>query len=187
EVWARLVSPLWGLAALFLTARLARQLWPDARTDVRRARAAIAPLMLVGGLYWAVFSTMTMFDMLVTTSAVLAILGYVKAWRGFHAGQGFWIGVFVAGLGLGLGGLAKGPAILVHTLPVALAAPLWGPALTGGRGAGAWNVWYKGVGASLLIGGAITLAWAVPAAIMGGEESRNAIFIKKSADRMVKS
>lgn len=33
----------------------------------------------------------------------------------------------------------------------------------------------------------MTLAWAVPAALIGGEEYRNAIFIKQSADRMVKS
>jgi len=43
EWWPRLVAPLFGLASLFLTARLARELWPDHPTVT-----AIAPLMLFG-------------------------------------------------------------------------------------------------------------------------------------------
>ena len=187
ETWARLIAPLFGLGVLFATARLARELWPDARTDVLAFRAGVAPLMILTGLYWTVFSTMTMFDMMVTLAAVIAILGYVKAWAGFVSGQGFWIGMLIAGAGLGLGGLVKGPAILVHTLPVALFAPLWGPATQHGRGARGWGLWYAGVLVSVLAGTGITLAWAIPAAIIGGEEYRNAIFIKQSADRMVKS
>ena len=187
ETWARMVAPLFGLGTLFLTAKLARELWPEASAEIRDARAAMAPLMMLTGLYWTVFSTMTMFDMIVTFAAVLAILGYIKAWKGFVTGEGFWLGMILAGLGMGLGGLAKGPAILVHTLPVALFAPLWGPAMTHGRGDGGWGKWYGGVFISVLVGVGVTLAWAIPAAIIGGEEYRNAIFIKQSADRMVKS
>lgn len=187
EVWARLVAPMFGVGALWLTAKLARELWPDVAEDVQTSRAMMAPMMLVTGVYWAVFSTMTMFDMLVTFAAVLALLGYVKAWKGFATGRGFWTGVFIAGLGIGIGGLAKGPAILVHTLPVALAAPLWGPYSVHGRGQVPWKTWYLGVFVTVIIGLVLTLAWAVPAAIIGGAEYRDAIFIKQSADRMVKS
>jgi len=187
EIWARLVAPLFGLGTLFLTAKLARELWPQVAQEIRDARAVMAPMMMLTGLYWTVFSTMTMFDMIVTFAAVTAILGYVKAWKGFATGEGFWVGVILAGLGLGLGGLAKGPAILVHTLPVALSAPLWGPMTVHGRGASGWGKWYGGVFISVLVGVGVTLAWAIPAALIGGEEYRNAIFIKQSADRMVKS
>jgi len=187
EIWARLVPPLFGLGALGLTAKLARELWPEASEEVRTTRARIAPMILVTGVYWAVFSTMTMFDMLLTFASVLAILGYVKAWKGFVSGQGFWFGILLAGLGIGLGGLTKGPAILVHTLPIALAAPLWGPHMAQGRGKNAWKKWYLGVFATVIIGVGITLAWAIPAAIVGGAEYRDAIFIKQSAGRMVKS
>lgn len=183
ELWARLVAPIFGLGALFLTAKLARELWPGA--DVKIAWAA--PMMMVTGVYWTVFSTMTMFDMLVTFATVLALLGYVKAWKGFATGQGFWLGVAIAGLGIGIGGLAKGPAILVHTLPVALAAPLWGAHFECGRGEQRWRKWYLGVFASVMVGLGLTLAWAIPAALIGGPEYRDAIFIKQSADRMVKS
>ena len=187
EAWARLVAPLFGLGILVVTAKLARELWPQATAEALSARSQLAPLMLVTGIYWTVFSTMTMFDMIVTFAAVVAIWGYIKAWKGFVSGKGFWLGVLIAGLGLGLGGQAKGPAILVHTLPVAFFAPLWGPALPGGRGEASFRKWYGGVLVSLLVGVGVTLAWAIPAAIIGGEEYRNAIFIKQSADRMVKS
>lgn len=187
EIWARLVAPLFGLGALWLTVKLARELWPDLDDEDFRARAWLAPLMMVSGLYWTVFATMTMFDMLLTFAALLAILGYVKAWKGFVTGRGFWAAMALAGLGLGLGGLAKGPAILVHTLPAALLVPLWGPKMAYGRGARGWGIWYGGVAVSLLIGFAIPLAWAIPAAIVGGPEYRDAIFIKQSTDRMVKS
>lgn len=191
ETWARLVAPLFGLATLALTAKLAHALWPETSETLRAKRAAMAPLMLLSGLYWTIFSTMTMFDLIVTFAALVAILGTVKAWKGFATGNGFWAGVLLAGIGIGIGGLAKGPAILVHTLPLALAAPLWGPVFidpqNGALAKPNWGKWYGGVLASVLLGVAITLAWAIPAAWIGGEEYRNAIFIKQSADRMVKS
>lgn len=191
ETWARLVAPLFGLGALWLTAKLARELWPATdlgeSADVLAIRARMAPLMMVSGLYWAVFSTMTMFDMMLTAGALIAVLGYVKAWRGYVANSGFWTGIMIAGLGLGLGGLAKGPAILVHTLPLALFAPLWGPALVSRDTTGGWGKWYAGVFASVVLGVALVMCWAIPAAIVGGAEYRDAIFIKQSTDRMVKS
>ena len=187
EIWARLVAPTFGLGALFVTAKLARELWPDVDASVQNARAWMAPMMMVTGIYWTVFSTMTMFDMIVTFAAVVALLGYVKAYKGFASGKGFWKGILIAGFGIGIGGLAKGPAILVHILPVALAAPLWGPYLSCGRPDLSWRKWYLGVFVSVIVGLAMTLAWAIPAAIIGGAEYRDAIFIKQSTDRMVKS
>ncbi|HEY9164021.1 MAG TPA: phospholipid carrier-dependent glycosyltransferase [Magnetovibrio sp.] len=187
EVWGRLVAPLFGLGALVLTAKLARELWPDEAAELIAARAVLAPMMMVSGLYWSVFSTMTMFDMMLTTATLLAVWGYLKAWKGFVAGRGFWTGVLIAGLGLGLGGLAKGPAILVHTLPLAVFAPLWGPLFSAKPATASWKKWYVGVFATVVLGFAVTLCWAVPAAIVGGPEYRDAIFIKQSADRMVQS
>ncbi|MCR4377146.1 MAG: glycosyltransferase family 39 protein [Rhodospirillales bacterium] len=187
ETWARLVAPLFALASLWLTAKLAHELWPQEPASILTNRAVLAPLMMVCGLYWTVFSTMIMFDMMLTAATILAVLGYVKAWKGFVAGKGFWTGLLIAALGLGLGGMAKGPAILVHTLPLALAAPLWGPALTNGRGETTWGNWYADVFASVILGTALVLCWAIPAAIEGGAEYRDAIFIKQSTERMVES
>jgi len=187
ETWARLVAPAFGLAALWLTYKLAHELWPEARADQLATRALTAPLLMVSGLYWTVFSTMTMFDMMLTAATLVAVLGFVKAWKGFVSGRGFWTGMLLAGVGMGLGGLAKGPAVLVHTLPVALSAPLWGPALVSRDAAGGWGKWYAGVLASVVAGLAVAALWVVPAVIEGGPAYRDAILIKQSAGRMTQS
>ena len=71
-VWARMVAPLAGVAALWLTAVLARALWPsDARTR------GWAPLITAGALLWAAFGTLFMFDTLLACSALLALIGVV--------------------------------------------------------------------------------------------------------------
>ncbi len=182
EWWPRLVAPLFGLASLFLTAALARRLWPS-----RQVVAVAAPLILFGCLFWTLFTTLTMFDMLLAFCALLAMLGIIRAWQTNSGGGFIWLAVAI-----GLGVLAKGPAILLSTLPVALLAPLWAPTQSPedvettmwSRG---WKKWYSGVGFAVLGGVAIGLAWAIPAAIAGGEEYRNAIFWGQSAGRMVDS
>jgi hypothetical protein len=50
-----------------------------------------------------------------------------------------------------------------------------------------WRRWFAGLGLAVLAGAAIALAWAIPAAIAGGEEFARAIFIGQSAGRMVES
>ena len=190
EWWPRLVAPLFGLANLFLTARLARELWPE---DGNELTAQMAPLVLFGGLFWAVFTTLTMFDMILTAFVLIGLIGVVKAWRGGGRG-GALFGFVLLGLGIGLGILTKGPVVLLHILPVALLAPWWGRALSGGRGGGergqgeqGLGRWYLGVAGAVVLGAAIALAWAVPAGMAGGEAYRDAIFWGQSAGRMVSS
>ena len=182
EWWPRLVAPLFGLASLFLTAALARRLWPS-----RRVVAVAAPLILFACLFWTLFTTLTMFDMLLAFCALLAMSGIIRAWQNDSSGGFIWLA-----LAIGLGVLAKGPAILLSTLPVALLAPLWAPTQTPGEAtttmwSRGWKKWYSGVGFAVLGGVAIGLAWAIPATIAGGEEYRNAIFWGQSAGRMVDS
>jgi 4-amino-4-deoxy-L-arabinose transferase-like glycosyltransferase len=176
----RLIAPLFGLASLFLTAMLARRLWPG-RSDV----AAAAPLILFASLFWTLFTTLTMFDMLLAFCALLAMLGIIHAWQDDSKVGFVWLA-----LAIGLGALAKGPAILLSTLPVALLAPLWavsGADEDGPMWSRGWKQWYMAVGFAVLGGVAIALAWAIPAAIMGGEEYRDAIFWGQSAGRISSS
>ncbi|MHA1597712.1 MAG: ArnT family glycosyltransferase [Alphaproteobacteria bacterium] len=173
--WPRLVAPLFGLASLGMTAGLARRLWPD-----DDAIAAAAPLIAFGSIFWALFTTLTMFDMMLTFCALLGMLGLVRA-RQDDNGTGFRL----LALAIGIGALTKGPAILLTTLPVALLAPLWASSLPGDRWSRGWKRWYANTGWALIGGIAIGLAWAIPAAISGGEEYRDAIFWGQSAGRMV--
>ena len=178
EWWPRLVAPLFGLAALFLTRALALRLWPE-----RHDAASAAPLVLMASGFWALFTTLTMFDMILAFFALVGLIGILDAWR--HGG---WRGWAVLGVALGLGILTKGPAIALHVLPVALLAPLWGGRLEGShREPGGWGGWYGGIACALVLGLALALAWAVPAAIQGGAAFRDAIFWGQTAGRMVES
>lgn len=176
EWWARLVAPFFGLAGLFLTARMARRLWPDIGGS-----ALTAPLILSGCVFWTLFATLTMFDLILAFCALVGLQGVLRAWRG-DCVKGF----AVLGIGIGLGVLAKGPAILLHVLPAALLAPLWGGHLAGERKI-SWGRWYFGLAAALGLGVAIALAWAIPAAVRGGDDYANAIFWGQSAGRVVDS
>mgnify|MGYP001022750463 FL=1 len=74
EIWARLVSPLLGLAAVGLTYRMARVLWPD-----RLQVAVLAPVILIGCVLFALFSSLVFFDLPLTASVLLAWLGVLRA------------------------------------------------------------------------------------------------------------
>ncbi len=169
EWWARLVPSLFALASLLLTVRLARRLWPD-RENVAHA----APLLLLGTLFWSFFSTVLLFDMLLVFFALVAVSGAVAAARGDGRG---WI---TLSLGIALGILSKGPAILLPVLPVVLTAPAWSPGLRGTR-------WYPRAIAAILAGLALALAWAIPAARSGGPAYGNAILWGQTAGRLTRA
>ncbi|MBK8525229.1 MAG: glycosyltransferase family 39 protein [Betaproteobacteria bacterium] len=170
EWWPRLVSPLFSASGLFLTMGLAHRLWPK-----HAGLGGRAVLILASSLLWIFFSTSAMFDVMLACFTLLGLHGILTAAEG-RALKGFAL----LGLAIGLGVLAKGPVILLHTLPVAVLAPWWNPGL-------AWKRWAAGVVGAVLLGAAIALAWAIPAGFAGGEEYQRAIFWGQTADRMVQS
>ncbi|HEX6956712.1 MAG TPA: glycosyltransferase family 39 protein [Ferrovibrio sp.] len=173
ETWARLVAPLFGLGALGLTAWLGRMLWPG---EAGRQAGNVAPLLLIAGAWWMLFSTMTFFDLMV---AFCALLGWIGLVQGLHYGR-LWRGAVLTGIAIGLGVLTKGPVILVYILPPALFAPLWAKPDPRPR----WLLWYAGVFLSIAIGAAIGLAWALPAAKAGGPAYEQAILWGQTAGRV---
>ncbi len=120
--------------------------------------AESAPFILLACLLWSLFSTVAMFDIMLAFFTLLGMVAIIK---------NSWL---LLGVAIGLGILTKGPVILLHLLPVALLAS-------------SWNRWYLGV----ILGAAIALAWAIPAAIYGGDEFRDAIFWGQTANRIVNS
>jgi len=169
---ARLLMLGLSLLALWLSALLARRLWPQ-QADIA---GALTPWLLLGGLFWQNFYTLIQFDLLLVIAALVAWLGLLnvpqKPLRG-------WVQVGVA---LGFGVLAKGPVIFLPVLPVALLAPWW---LAGQSQR--WLVWYTGLAGAIVLAAVIALAWAIPAGIAGGDTYREAIFWGQSAGRMVDS
>ncbi|MCC7051808.1 MAG: glycosyltransferase family 39 protein [Gemmatimonadaceae bacterium] len=173
EAWARLVGPLAGVVALALLTALARALWPhDARTR------GWAPVITVGALLWAAFGTLFMFDTLLACCALLALLGIVHAVE-----HGNRRGVFYLAAGITLGVLSKGPVILLHVLPVALAAPWWATPRADRR----WATWYVSLLGGLLLGVCGALLWAIPAGVAGGAEYQRAIFLGQTTGRIANS
>ncbi|CAA9889278.1 Dolichyl-phosphate-mannose-protein mannosyltransferase [Candidatus Methylobacter favarea] len=171
----RLIAPLFSLATLFLSSAVARALWPE-----RKRVEELTPLILLGVFIWIVYSTLTMFDMMLAFFVLLGIYSLVKL---ASSGVAFrhWA---LLGVAIGGGVLSKGPVILLHLLPVALLAPWW-------RGRQAanfrWRQWYAGLVSAVLIGSVIALSWAIPAGMAGGEVYRQAIFLGQTSGRLVKS
>lgn len=171
----RLVSPLFALGTVYLAAGMARLIWPE-----RKAIVDLVPIMLLGSGFWIVFSTLTMFDMMLTFFVTLAIFSVLKL---AHAGLSLprWL---LLGAAIGGGVMSKGPVILLHVLPVAVAAPWW---IAESRPGSYWKRWYGGLVCSLVLGAAMALCWAIPAGIAGGEVYRNAIFWGQTQGRLVES
>ncbi len=172
DVSARLIAPLFGLASLWLSSRLAALLWPEIP-----AAARVAPLVLLSLPLWAVWTTLTMFDVPLTFFVLLAMIGLVHA-----AGGRPLAGRALLTFGLAGGVLTKGPAVLLHVLPVALAAPWW-------RVDTRRQVlsWYLGLLGVVLAATGLALLWAAPAAVAGGTDYGRAILWGQTAGRMLRS
>ncbi len=170
---ARLTSPFVGLLNLFLTSYLARRLWPGQNSVAR-----LVPFVLLGFPIWALFSTLTMFDIILTFFVLSAAAGLISA--GENGGLPAW-GLTALSVGAGL--LAKGPVIFVFVLPIGIFAPWW----TNKRGSISWVRWYLGVFFSILAGLSIAMVWALPAAKSGGEDYGKAILWGQTAGRVIKS
>jgi 4-amino-4-deoxy-L-arabinose transferase-like glycosyltransferase len=173
EWWPRLVSPLFSAGGLLLTMSLARRLWPG-----YAGLGGTAVVVLASCLWWTIFSTSAMFDVLLAFFTLMGMHGTLLAAEG-KSRRGFAL----VGLAIGLGVLAKGPVILLHILPVAVLAPWWSRGNRNLR----WARWFGGILLAILFGTAIALAWAIPAGMAGGEEYQRAIFWGQTADRMVQS
>ncbi len=160
-----------SFASLFLFERLVRRLDPDP------VLARNATLLLLGMIYFALFSSAIMFDVVLATWVLVALHGALdldaQRWRR---------GTLLLALGFGLGILTKGPVVLLDTGLVIVCGPWWSATAAAHKGR-----WYGALGLGILGGAVIALAWAIPAAIAGGESYANAIFLHQTVDRMTKS
>ncbi|MDP3261333.1 MAG: glycosyltransferase family 39 protein [Tabrizicola sp.] len=171
EVAARLVAPAFGVLSVALTWRLGNRLFAD-----RPGLGATAALILASTGVFALYGSLTMFDTMLTSATLLGILALLRMDAG-----GRWPATLGLGAALAFGVLAKGPVILVHLLPLALAQPFWTQA--GERQS--IGAWYRRLGASILMALAILAVWLVPALWLGGPDYRDEILWRQSAGRMV--
>lgn len=165
---ARMVIPFIGLVNFYLIRQIALVFWPQ--TSAYR----FASLILMSMLGWALYLPMTMFDILLSA----CVLAHLLCWLNWlRTPQVRW--VIAAGLLGGLGILTKGPVMLLDSLVVLLCYPLWRmPNMPSAKR------FYKAIFAAVLIAILIGLAWALPAAWIGGKGYAEAIFVKQSLDRI---
>lgn len=173
DIAARLVAPTFGVASVILTGVLARRLWPEAPD-----RAGFAALILATGVVFVLFGSATMFDTMLTTATVAAMLSLVA----MRQSPG-WMPVLALGAALALGVFAKGPVILVHVLPVALLMPVWSDRATRPASLG----WYGRVASACVVAAMLVALWLGPALILGGADYRADVLWRQSAGRMVAS
>ena len=170
EWWPRLIGPLCALSNLVLLDRLAYRLWPG----FPRTRL-LAPLVFVSTWFVAVYLTAVMFDMLLLT----CILG---AWLALHTAlrQSMARGFVLFGAMLGLGLLAKGPVMLVYTLPLALAGPWW----CGDSTIVSWPRWYAATVAATTLGVTIAGVWLLYVLNAVGQDYFNELLVGQTAERV---
>lgn len=168
ELWPRLIGPAFALASLGLMLRVARQLWP-----MQPKVGTVAVLLLASSIYWLGFSTAVMFDMPVVFFVLLGVWGLLELEQGRTRG---WWALFFA---VALGGLMKGPFPILYLAFITLAAPLW-MQLTD-----VWWRWYLRAAAVGLAGVVVVFAWAIPAALHGGERYASEILWGQVAGRAV--
>lgn len=76
DFWPRIIAPLFGLGCLAMTSLLGRRLYPQSSAYV------LAPLLLVGCYYWGLYTTLTMFDLILAFWSLIYELQRIY-WRGF--------------------------------------------------------------------------------------------------------
>ncbi len=169
DVWPRVLEVLVGGTQLVLVSLLARRLFPQ-----RPWMAKAAPWMLLAFGYAFLFGLQIMYDVLLAVWTLAALLCLTpKAQRR----EPRWL---LFGLCVGFGLLTKGPVMLLHVVFPWLLGPLWNDWAGQHRAR-----WYGRGVLALLLGGAMLLAWALPAGFSGGEAYRQRLFFTQTAGRVV--
>ncbi|MEO7062603.1 MAG: glycosyltransferase family 39 protein [Dokdonella sp.] len=139
------------------------------------ATARLSMWILLGAVYFAGFANQIMFDVLLVTCVLLVMHGLCDL-----AGGRLRRGVLIVGSAIALGILAKGPAMLLTIAFAALCVPWWSA-----KTLQVSRVRYFGaLGVAFVLGAAIALAWAIPAALHGGSDYAHAIFLSQTVDRI---
>jgi 4-amino-4-deoxy-L-arabinose transferase-like glycosyltransferase len=169
---AMVVPYLGAFAFLMATARLSTRLFPD-----NKNAPLLATALLAGSLPFVIYANLIMFDLLL---GVFAVLGLTAVWDYMTTRSKKHLVILTLCIGFGV--LTKGPVILLHIGTALLLVKFWLSAPeTPLR-----KTILPLIGA-IMLGAAIALSWAIPAAIEGGKEFADKIFWGQTAGRMVKA
>jgi len=176
--WAALgVNRVAAMAVIFaisslvvlLTGRLAAALFPGA--DGMSARL---PWLMVGSVPFVIYSSLIMFDLLLTASVLGAFLALIVLSK-----RGEFRFAILAGLCMGLGMLAKGPVVMTHLIFPIVMYPLWRQAdsrLPPRR-------FIARTGVAILVAGVVAAAWLMPAVFQTGSDFAYGLVWEQSIGR----
>ncbi|MBT7505177.1 MAG: hypothetical protein HN644_02785, partial [Rhodospirillales bacterium] len=152
--WPHVVGYGAGLSCVFLTAGLARILWPG-----WAGLGAMSGTGLSAMAVWIAFAGVLGPLMIAAAFVIAAFYALVWTWR-----TGRWDGFFYYGLAVGACVLTIGPFAWAVGVPVALLTPLWGGALAeqideDRSPPAGWRQWYTGVLAGTVFSIAMIVGW----------------------------
>lgn len=137
---------------IWLTTALAKTLFPG-RDDIARR----IPWLVAGSSVFVIYSTLILFDLLLTVFVLAALLSLIAFARSGNRWQ-----AVLAGLFIGMGVLTKGPVVLIHIGAPIVFYPFWRD-----RRAGLTTPnFLAGVGLALLAALIPVAIWLVPATIL---------------------
>jgi len=168
EIVVRFIPFVFASGLVVVGAKIYQLLFRDDKYGLE-----IFPYIMVGMVVFVFYSTLLMFDVMLSFFVALAIYGGLKALIDDKLNS-YAILTFAIGFGI----LAKSPVILAHLLPLYLFAAIYSPKKV------KISFYIKGL-LAVLGGIAIALIWAIPAANTGGEEFAYGIFWGQYAGRAV--
>ncbi len=172
HVWVvRVLALAVSAASLLMFQQLAYRLNPN------KAFAGRAALLLCGIVYFSLFSSAVMFDIVLVACVLITLHGVLD----LDARYWPW-GVATMAIGLGLGLLTKGPVVLLDATCLLVFGPWWSATARAHKAR-----WYACSVVGVVGAIAIALCWAIPAASRGGPDYAHAIFLGQTFDRVSKS
>jgi len=156
--------------ATYLTQRLARALFPNAEGMAERI-----PWLMLGSAVFVIYSSLILFDLLLT----VCVIAFMLALLAFARGRGLRYAA-LAGLFVGLGVLSKGPVVLIHVASAIALYPLWrNPSsdLPVRR-------FYPGIVVTLLVAFVPVVAWLGPAFHQTGTDFAYNLVWRQAAGRV---
>ena len=168
EIIVRFVPFLFASGVVIIGAKIYQLLWKDDKDGLE-----LFSYVMVGMVVFDFYSTLLMFDVMLSFFVALAIYGGLKALLDDKLSS-YLILTFAIGFGI----LAKSPVILAHLLPLYLFASFYSPKKV------KISFYIKGL-LAVIAGILIALIWAIPAAKAGGDEFAYGIFWGQYAGRAV--
>ena len=168
ELVVRFIPFVFGAGLIIVGAKIYKLLFNDDKEGVE-----LFGYVMVAMVVFVFYSTLLMFDIMLSFFVALAIYGGLKALI-----DDKFSSYLILTLAIGFGILAKSPVILAHLLPLYLFAAIYSPKKV------KFSFYIKGL-LAVIFGIAIALIWAVPAAKAGGEEFAYGIFWGQYAGRAV--